>query len=189
SVVDLLSRAELAGAGVDAAVNKPVAVTRLREALLSAAGRTAAEPERPGSGEAKPPELDINVLIAEDNLVSQSVLQLQLRKLGCRSRVVENGLAAVEAVQAGGYDVVMMDCEMPELDGFEATRRIRAWEKARREAGETMRPVPVIALTANAMLGDREACLAAGMNDYLSKPAGLPDLASALARVQVERPA
>jgi signal transduction histidine kinase/DNA-binding response OmpR family regulator len=187
SVVDLLSRAELAVAGVDAAVNKPVAVTRLREALLSAAGRTAAEPERPGSGEAKPPELDINVLIAEDNLVSQSVLQLQLRKLGCRSRVVENGLAAVEAVQAGGYDVVLMDCEMPELDGFEATRRIRAWERARRDAGEAVRPVPVIALTANAMLGDREACLAAGMNDYLSKPAGLPELASALARAQVDR--
>ena len=128
------------------------------------------------------------MLVAEDNLVGQSVLRLQLRSLGCRSRVVDNGLAALEAVKGGGFDVVLMDCELPELDGFEATRRIRAWERARLEAGETVVPVPVIALTANAMLGDREACLAAGMNDYLSKPAEMTALAGALARVQVVRP-
>jgi len=115
--------------------------------------------------------------------VSQSVLQLQLRKLGCRCRIVGDGHAAVEAVQAGGYDVVIMDCEMPGLDGFEATRRIRAWERSR----EGARPVPIIALTANAMLGDREACLAAGMNEYLSKPAGIPDLLEVLSRVSVDK--
>jgi len=76
-----------------------------------------------------------------------------------------------------------MDCEMPGLDGFEATRRIRAWERS----GAGQSPVPIIALTANAMLGDREACLAAGMNEYLSKPAGIPDLVEVLSRVTVER--
>lgn len=187
-VGDLLSRSELERAGVDQAVTKPVVVARLREALGAALGRGAPAAELNAAGEAARVELGLSVLVAEDNLVGQSVLRLQLRSLGCRSRVVDNGLAALEAVKGGGFDVVLMDCELPELDGFEATRRIRAWERARLEAGETVVPVPVIALTANAMLGDREACLAAGMNDYLSKPAEMTALAGALARVQVVRP-
>ena len=180
---DVLPRSEIERAGVDFALSKPAASERLGKLLLAAAGRNAPGSEQPAEVEAAPSRLELSVLVAEDNLVSQSVLQLQLRKLGCRCRIVGDGHAAVEAVQAGGYDVVIMDCEMPGLDGFEATRRIRAWERSR----EGARPVPIIALTANAMLGDREACLAAGMNDYLSKPAGIPDLLEVLSRVSVDK--
>ncbi|MFM9080053.1 MAG: response regulator, partial [Opitutaceae bacterium] len=99
TVADLMSRAELAQAGADFAVTKPVSVARLREALLAASGHAQpVAPEAAAREEARS-ELGITVLVAEDNLVSQSVLQLQLRKLGCRSRVVENGRLAVEAVQ------------------------------------------------------------------------------------------
>ena len=180
---DVLPRSEIERAGVDFALSKPAASERLGKLLLAAAGRNAPGSEQPAEVEAAPSRLELSVLVAEDNLVSQSVLQLQLRKLGCRCRIVGDGHAAVEAVQAGGYDVVIMDCEMPGLDGFEATRRIRAWERSR----EGARPVPIIALTANAMLGDREACLAAGMNEYLSKPAGIPDLLEVLSRVSVDK--
>ena len=187
TVADLMSRAELAQSGADFAVTKPVALARLRETLLAASGYDRPVVEKSAAGSDSRLELGITALVAEDNLVSQSVLLLQLRKLGCHCRVVENGRLAVEAVQGGGYDVVLMDCEMPELDGFEATKRIREWEKSRRAAGEKVTSLPIIALTANAMLGDREACLAAGMSDYLSKPAGVSELAAALARTQVER--
>ena len=180
---DVLPRSEIVRAGVNFAISKPAASEQLGKALLAAARRNTPGSAPPAEVAAAPSRLELSVLVAEDNLVSQSVLQLQLRKLGCRCRIVGDGRAAVEAVQAGGYDVVIMDCEMPELDGFEATRHIRAWERSR--AGQS--PVPIIALTANAMLGDREACLAAGMNDYLSKPAGIPDLVEVLSRVTVER--
>ncbi|GEM_PF-3690935 len=180
---DVLPRSEIVRAGVNFAISKPAASEQLGKALLAAARRNTPGSAPPAEEAAAPSRLELSVLVAEDNLVSQSVLQLQLRKLGCRCRIVGDGRAAVEAVQAGGYDVVIMDCEMPELDGFEATRHIRAWERSR--AGQS--PVPIIALTANAMLGDREACLAAGMNDYLSKPAGIPDLVEVLSRVTVER--
>jgi len=184
---DVLPRSEIERAGVDFALSKPAASERLGKLLLAAAGRNAPGDEQPAEVEAAPSRLELSVLVAEDNLVSQSVLQLQLRKLGCRCRVVENGRLAVDAVQAGGYDVVLMDCEMPELDGFEARKRIREWENSRRAAGEQVAPLPIIALTANAMLGDRESCLAAGMSNYLSKPAGVSELAAALAGTQVER--
>lgn len=107
----------------------------------------------------------LNVLIVEDNPVNQVVARGYLKMLGCTCSVADNGLRAIEALTAPhSYDLVLMDCQMPELDGLEATRRIRANEvygKAR---------IPIIALTANAMAGDREVCLAAGMDDFLSKP-------------------
>jgi CheY-like chemotaxis protein len=96
--------------------------------------------------------------------------------------IVSDGAQAVAAVQAQAYDVVFMDCQMPTVDGFEATRRIRAWEAARLARGETIVPLHVIALTANAMVGDRTACLEAGMNDYVAKPVHASELAAALAR-------
>lgn len=109
---------------------------------------------------------------------------MQLKRLGGQPVLVENGLAAIAAVQQRAYDIVLMDCEMPEMDGFEATKKIRAWEAARREQGETVIPLIIIALTAKAMSGDREACLAAGMNDYLSKPLRAPELNAALNRAR-----
>jgi PAS domain S-box-containing protein len=100
------------------------------------------------------------VLVAEDNLANQRLIERLLTKLGIEPTIVANGRAAVESVRDGSFDLVLMDCHMPELDGFKATRAIRA------EGFQ----IPVVALTADAMNGDRETCLAAGMNDYLSKP-------------------
>ena len=113
------------------------------------------------------------ILIAEDNRTNQVVIRAQLKKLGYVADVVGDGAEAVAAVDRGGYDLVLMDCEMPTMDGYEATRRIRESSAAR---------VPIIALTAHAMAGDRERCLNAKMDDFISKPVDLTQLADLLAR-------
>jgi len=109
------------------------------------------------------------ILLAEDNAINQRVALRILGKAGLRAVVAENGVQALEAVSTGAFDLVLMDMQMPEMDGLEATRRIR-------ELDGVQNSVPIIAMTANAMREDREACLAAGMNDYLSKPIDANDL-------------
>ena len=116
------------------------------------------------------------VLLAEDNVVNQKVALLMLARLGYRADVAANGLEAIEAVKRQRYDLVIMDVQMPELDGLEAARRILARWPERKD-----RPW-IIALTANAMEGDREACIAAGMDDYISKPIKTEELAVAMDR-------
>ncbi|WP_224957681.1 response regulator [Geomonas subterranea] len=123
-----------------------------------------------------PPPRPRQVLLVEDNVVNQEVGRGMLESLGCRVKVVEDGAAAVSEVQRSSYDIVFMDCQMPVLDGLEATRRIRAWEQ-----GSDNR-VPIIALTAYAMPGDRVACLEAGADDYLSKPFTCDEIAKAMDR-------
>ncbi len=116
------------------------------------------------------------LLVAEDNDVNQMVVGELLRRLGYAADLVDDGRAAVAAVARGGYDLVLMDCQMPEMDGFEAAAAIRA-----AEAADGRGRLPVVALTANAIVGDRERCLSAGMDDYLSKPIDPQALAATLA--------
>ncbi len=114
--------------------------------------------------------------------MNQEVAQGLLRKLGYRADAVANGTEVLEALRQIPYDIILMDCQMPELDGYEATRRIRQFEQERVAPFDWKAPLHIIAMTANAMEGDREKCLIAGMNDYVAKPVRLEALRAALAR-------
>jgi CheY-like chemotaxis protein len=119
-----------------------------------------------------------HILLAEDNPVNQKVACRMLEKLGYRVDVAANGAAAVEAFASGRYDLIFMDCQMPIIDGYEATRQIRAQENHLK----SVQRVPIIALTAHAMKGADEECFAAGMDDYLSKPIERAQLVACIER-------
>jgi len=144
-------------------------------------GASVATPGAPAPGATRPggaARRARRVLLAEDNPVNVEVAKAMLESLGLEAQCACNGQEALSAVQAGGWDAVLMDCQMPVMDGFAATAEIRRHE---REMGRA-RTLPVIAITANALQGDRESCLAAGMDDYLSKPFTQQQLAAVIGR-------
>ena len=172
-----------------ARLTKPIKASQLCRILCNVLKSVpAAKPQEPagptpgeGDGES---QRRLRVLLAEDNPINQKVAAKMLTKLGYRADVVSDGREAVEAVRRIPYDVILMDCQMPDMDGYEATRQIRLLEH-----DQSRKPVHIIAMTANAMQGDREVCIAAGMNDYLSKPVRIGELRDALQQCQPNEPA
>jgi CheY-like chemotaxis protein len=163
-------------------LTKPVAegdlLAGLLEPLNGATLRASDPPAREESETSQP----LRILVAEDNHVNQLVARRLLERAGHSVVLVGNGLAAVHAVESGSFDLVLMDVQMPDMDGFEAARRIR-----QHPTGQ-FKDLPIFALTAHALDGDRERCLAAGMNDYLTKPLQsnvLLEKLSALGRAKV----
>jgi PAS domain S-box-containing protein len=161
---DQLSRADL---GISRYLNKPLRRADLfrvvNSVLNTPSGDSTPAAVTPRTSHAT---LRGEVLLVEDNLINQGVAKALLARLGLTVRVANNGAEAVALVCTEVFDLVLMDCQMPVMDGFEATRHIRAWEQLHTERAA----LPIIALTANAMAGDRDACVAAGMSDYLAKP-------------------
>ncbi|MGB2816621.1 MAG: response regulator [Burkholderiaceae bacterium] len=151
-------------AGIECYLTKPVRQQELLGALARLLGR--ADPVVPPALKVAPGSRG-RVLVAEDNPVNQEVARAMLRDLGCELRLADNGREALNAMRTQAFDVVFMDCQMPEMDGFEAVRRLRAADAA---DYETPLDVPIVALTANALAGDEERCRAAGFDDYLPKP-------------------
>jgi len=176
-----LDSAKITAAGIDACLTKPVKQSLLLDCLATVMGRAAPRvagllvPSTPESH----PVPALRLLLAEDNVVNQEVAAGQLRRLGYQADVVANGLEALAALQRVPYDAILMDCQMPEMDGYEATRSIRS-----RERSEERKSVWIIAMTASAMPEDREVCLAAGMNDFISKPVRDVELQKALDRCE-----
>jgi PAS domain S-box-containing protein len=181
-------------AGLASCLTKPIKQTQLFDCLTRVMAKTreiSGRPEtesqmmmsnqatRADASTAPQPVVrnSMRVLLAEDNLVNQKVALRQLEKLGYSAEAVANGREALNALALIPYDVVLMDCQMPEMDGYEATGEIRRREGASRHT-------TIIAMTANALEGDREKCLAAGMDDYISKPVKIEDLATVLDRWQ-----
>jgi CheY-like chemotaxis protein/HPt (histidine-containing phosphotransfer) domain-containing protein len=163
-------------AGVTAYLEKPIRKAQLFRALVEALAPEATGVRRSQAAAPPPPRFTGRVLLAEDNPVNQEVALGLIEALGMRADVVANGREALARVASVNYDVVLMDCQMPELDGFAATAEIR-----RREA-ERGGHLPIVAVTAHALDGDREVCLAAGMDDYLAKPFTRAQLAAVLQR-------
>jgi CheY-like chemotaxis protein/HPt (histidine-containing phosphotransfer) domain-containing protein len=164
--------------GISAYLTKPIKQSELFDVLVSAIGQPVGE--RPRAPERKRSRLArrrLHVLLAEDNQVNQLLATRIFEKLGYDVTVVSNGREALSAVQAGKFDLVAMDVQMPEMDGLDATTAIRAWEKT---VGVHM---PIMAMTAHAMKGDRQRCLAAGMDTYISKPIRIGELENAIAQL------
>jgi two-component system sensor histidine kinase/response regulator len=166
---------------IDACVTKPVKASALFNAIASALAPHPPRSEPPPAPAPVAARSSARVLIAEDHPVNRKLTLRQLEKLGVRATTVENGREAVDAVQKNEYDLIFMDCQMPVMDGFEATAEIRGHEG-------TARHTPIVALTANALAGDRERCLNAGMDDYISKPVSEAELQRVLRQWVQESP-
>jgi CheY-like chemotaxis protein len=166
---------ETAQAGFDGLLVKPVRRRRLYEAIKWALeNRVRITPGNPGPASGLRLEKmahPARILLAEDNITNQMVATAMLKRFGHRVDVAANGREAIAALRNVPYDLVLMDCQMPEMDGFEAAVSIRSGAAGRRH-----RSIPIVAMTARAMQGDREKCLEVGMDDYLPKPVNSGDL-------------
>ena len=175
-------------AGISECLSKPVREARLLNCLTRILGSRCLPQQTPSVGKwasttpASAALLSgpLRILLAEDNPVNQKVVLLQLKKLGYYAHTAANGAEVLSALEGTHYDLILMDCQMPEIEGYEASRRIRERER-NLNSPQTPR-IHIVALTANALEGDREKCLAAGMDDYLSKPIRIEELAASLAR-------
>jgi CheY-like chemotaxis protein len=164
-------------AGFNAYLSKPVRRDELMRCLARVLGEAD---DRSLDTIATVQRYDARVLLVEDNAVNAEICCAMLATLGCTVETAVNGAEAVAMTAAGRYDLILMDCQMPVMDGFQATHAIRA----REALSPTSQRVPIVALTANAMQGDREECLAAGMDDYVTKPIRVDALVEALTQVQ-----
>ncbi|MCH8543936.1 MAG: response regulator [Alcanivorax sp.] len=161
--------------GIHRVLAKPVSGPRLRQVLAEELGAVAEKQHDDLDNQS--PDPGLRILVAEDHQLSQKVIRGMLAKLGLDADVVANGREALDAACTGNYDLVLMDCEMPEMDGFEATRRIREWERHAQR-----RPLPIVALTAHILREHRERSMAAGMNAHVPKPVELDTLRRAIVR-------
>ena len=181
SLGNTLNAEELRKAGIEACVLKPVKQARLLERLAHVmASHVSRRSPKLATGRLPiipppvPDQRSVRILLAEDNRINQMVALGLLQTIGCSAEIASNGQQVLDALKKGTFDIILMDCQMPEMDGYEATRRIRA-------AGHGQLP-RIIAMTANAMQGESEKCLAAGMDDYMSKPVRLDTLRKMIAQ-------
>ena len=179
-----LSSGDVEQAGVAACLTKPVKQSLLYDQIASVVSGIPKEamPERAMTKDlpsGSPATKSTRILVAEDNVINQMVTLGQLQKLGYRADLAVNGLEVLIALRKADYGIILMDCQMPEMDGYEATRRIRADTTLPRQP-------KIIAVTAHAMAGDSAKCLAAGMDDYISKPVKLEDLGAKIARWEAD---
>lgn len=175
--------------GIEAYLTKPVSEEKLSHCLASLLNREARSDQDIIEAKTEEPKklkrFPYRVLVAENNLVNQEVVKAMLQSLGCQVDVVETGKEALAAISEESYALILMDCQMPDMNGFEATKAIRALENKDNARGR----MPVVALTAHGMKGDREACLTAGMDDYLTKPFNKEQLQEILAKWLQAQPA
>jgi len=183
---DEASTTQLRSLGVNNILTEPLRPSILFDVLTSVLATTGNNAKEPSPIVAQPMPLKGHLLVAEDNKINQLYIVELLKVLGCTCDIVANGSEVLPALQRSQYDLVLMDCQMPIMDGFTAAREIRKYEKANPSAGH----IPIVALTANALQGDRERCLVAGMDDYLKKPINADQLQTVLETMlqRVRRP-
>ncbi len=186
SMDNRLTQEEMQELDIQHFITKPIKIARLMKILLESTGELSdplAKVQVVSEQEAGPAVFSgLRILVAEDNLVNQMLARKLLEKNGAFVEIVDNGVAALQAFENSDYDLILMDVQMPEMDGLTTSSRIRELEQG------TGRHIPIIALTANAMQGDRERCLDAGMDDYISKPIRKEELFEAIGRVKADLP-
>ena len=185
---------QLRAVGVEVALSKPLKQNRLLEALKFTLGDQAdrrahipAVVSQPTASGFNLPK-GVRILLAEDNVINQMVALAQLEQAGATADVVADGKQVLDAINARDYNILLLDCQMPEMDGFEVARRIRDLEHGPSAARRPGPPMYMIAMTASVMTGDREKCIEAGMNDYVSKPVDMDELTAALQRAVATLP-